>query len=363
MKKIYVIFALFTLISLTVTSQPQLTWRFNNVEVINAGTELQFDIEVKANVVGSFHRDLQVYFDYNTGGFGSDIVAGGNISYSPLTLMNVSKYLVVNMADNTSSKFAIITEATNEMSQPGNSTYYEEITTTYQGLLRITIDVMDNTATAGIAFDELLMNGGEYYQSTSNTDPIKYTNPCLYENDLSTFLLSSLYGGLTYRNAGNTVINDCSVSLYQGVTLVDVDATGASSNDYYFSGMADGSYTIEATSNKPWSLAALANSDALFINRYVLGNIPLDDLQKRAGDVNFNNDLAGNDALIIKRRVLGNITAWPGLNLDWVFEGPFGAGYGLLEGLPVNVASGLMNQNVKGLLTGDVNGSYTPPAN
>ncbi len=97
MKKFYLIFALFTLVSITVTSQPQLTWRFANCEVINAGTQLQFDVEVKANVAGSFQRDLQVYFDYNTAAFGSNIVANGKITYTPLALMNATKYTVVNM--------------------------------------------------------------------------------------------------------------------------------------------------------------------------------------------------------------------------------------------------------------------------
>jgi len=350
-----------SLISLTITAQPQLTWQFNNIEVINAGTQLRFDVEVKANVAGSYQRDLQIYFDYNTLGFGSNIVANGKISYSPLTLMDAAKYVVVNMADNTSSKFAIITEAINEMTQPGSATYYREITTTYQGLLRFTITLASNTQTAGIAFDQVLMNGGQYYQSTSNTDPVKYLDPSLYANNMSTLKLSSLYGSLTYKNATNSVINDCSISLYQGVTLIDVAPTGVASNTYYFSGMSDGSYTLKGTSNKAWSLTALAVNDALLINRYVLGNISLTDLQKRAGDVNFNNDCANNDGLLIKRRVLGNITAWPAPNYNWVFDGPFGTPYGILEGLPVTVTNGLKNQNFQGLLTGDVNGSYTPP--
>ena len=112
MKKFTLIFALLMSASALVMAQPQLSWRFANYQVINAGAQLQVDVEVKADVAGSFHRDLQIYFDYNTAAFGSDIVLNGNISYTPLILMgDVTKYDVVNTADNTSSKFAIITEA------------------------------------------------------------------------------------------------------------------------------------------------------------------------------------------------------------------------------------------------------------
>ncbi|MBM3436684.1 MAG: hypothetical protein FJY07_10770, partial [Bacteroidetes bacterium] len=223
MKKFYVIFALFTLVTLTVTAQPQLTWRFNNVEVINAGTQLQFDVEVKASVAGSYQRDMQIYFDYNTLGFGSNIVANAKISYSPLTLMDAAKYVVVNAADNTSSKFAIITEAINEMTQPGSATYYTQVTTTFQGFLRFTITIAGggNTQTAGIAFDQTLMNGGQYYQSTSNTDPIKYLDPSLYDNNLSSLKLSSFYGTTVYAKATPVVLNGCTVDMYSGATLID----------------------------------------------------------------------------------------------------------------------------------------------
>ena len=128
----------------------------------------QLSLLLISKLVEIYQRDLQIYFDYSTLGFGSNIVANGKITYTPLTLMDATKYVVVNMADNTSSKFAIITEAINEMTQPGSATYYREVTTTYQGLLRFTITIAPggNTQTAGIAFDQVLMNGGQYYQST-----------------------------------------------------------------------------------------------------------------------------------------------------------------------------------------------------
>lgn len=186
MKKAIIFSTLMLLAGIFSFAQTQLSYRFANPSIVNSGSQFQFDVEVKASAAGSFHRDLQIYFDYNTLGFGTDIVSGGNISYSLLPLLS-SHYSIVNMEDNTSSKVAIITEGINEGptgGQPGSSTYFNEVTTSFQGVLQITIDISDCDALAGIQFDELLMNGGQYYQSTSTTDPIKYMDPCLYENDL-----------------------------------------------------------------------------------------------------------------------------------------------------------------------------------
>jgi hypothetical protein len=345
MKKFYLIFALISLISLTITAQPQLTWRFNNVEVVNAGTKLQFDVEVKANVAGSYQRDLQIYFDYNTLGFGSNIVGNAKITYSPLTLMDISKYVVVNMADNTSSKFAIITEAIDEMTVPGGSADYTEITTTYQGLLRFTINIASNAQAAGIAFDQALMNGGQYYQSTSNTDPLKYMDPSLYENNLSTLLLSSIYGTVTYNNVSSSPMKLVNLTLSGG------DTYGPTTNNgiYYFTGMANGSYTIASTCSNTWG--GLTSFDATLIARYLGSIIPFTALQIKAADVNLSTTVTTFDATLLKRR-LGSIATPQWTAPNYIFEVP-----------TVNVVAGLGTSNFKSLCSGDVNGSYTPPAN
>jgi hypothetical protein len=353
MKKFYLIFALFTLVVLTVTAQPQLTWRFNNVEVINAGTQLQFDVEVKANVAGSYQRDLQIYFDYNTLGFGSNIVAGGKITYTPLTLMDATKYVVVNMADNTSSKFAIITEAINEMSQPGSATYYTAITTSYQGFLRfnVTIAAGGNNQTAGIAFDQTLMNGGQYYQSTSNTDPLKYIDPSLYENNLSTQKLSSIYGTVKYMRyqVGTQVpLKLSNLTLYSGATPVDTYGPTTNNGIYYFTGMNDGSYTIQTTCTN-WTSGGITNTDATLAQQIALLIFTPTALQFKAADVAVNNAVNNTDVTMIKRRVL--LLTTPAWNAPlFVFEVP-----------TISVSSGLGTSNYLGLLSGDVNGSYNPP--
>jgi hypothetical protein len=347
MKKFASIFALITLVSIIVTAQPQLTWQFANFEVINAGSQLQFDIEVKADAAGTFHRDLQVYFDYNTAGFGSDIVANGKVTVDNLTLME-NHYFVVNTADNTSSKFAVITEATNEMTEPGSATYYNEMTTTFQGLLRITIDIADNTETAGITFDQALMDGGQYYQDASTTDPIKYVDPCLYDNDLLTNKLSTVYGNVTYANAATTPMSEVTVKLMNGAVEVANDETD-SNGDYNISSIDDGGYTLESTTTKTWG--GLSMNDVQLTRQYVTGQPPgngLTGLPLLAADVDLTTTVNMNDVQFMRQKVTGQS---PGFTAFWIFEEP-----------GVTVTSGVGSQSLQGICAGDTDQSYVPPA-
>jgi hypothetical protein len=345
MKKFYVIFALFALISLTVTAQPQLTWRFANVGLINAATQLQFDVEVLANAGGTYQRDLQIYFDYNTLGFGSNIVANGKITYTPLTLMDISKYVVVNMADNTSSKFAIITEAIDEMTQPGSAADYTEITTSYQGLLRFTIDIASLGQSAGIVFDQVLMNGGQYYQSTSNTNPIKYADPSVYNNDLSTFILSSASGALTYNNVSNTPLVGFTVKLSQGGLEKASGITNATGNFNIFNVM-DGVYDITHT----WTIARGGCNilDAINTRQFLGGSYPMTALQQKAANVNNNVGVDILDAIFMQQSLSGPQPAgWTAP--DFVF-------------LPqtITIVGGIGTASYQGLCSGDPNRSHTP---
>ena len=74
-------------------SDPQLVWRFANPQIIPGSPSfLVFDVEIKCDVPGTFHRDLQVYFNYNDDAFGQQVVANGKIAISDLYLMNDQSY-------------------------------------------------------------------------------------------------------------------------------------------------------------------------------------------------------------------------------------------------------------------------------
>jgi hypothetical protein len=253
------------------------------------------------------------------------------------------------MADNTSSKFAIITEAKKEMDEVGSSTWYEEITASYQGVLQFTMDIAPgaNTQMAGIAFDEPLMNGGQYYQSTSVIEPVKYADPCLYDNDLSTFKLSTVYGAVTYNNGVSTPMNDITVMLMSGAVEIASSMTDASGN-YNLSSMDDGAYTLEQnTAGKIWG--GLSMNDVFMARQKFVGIGSFTPLQEMAMDVSWDGILGMNDVFTMRQRFASVISSWAAP--DFVF-------------LPqaVTVTGGLGAATYQTLCSGDPDKSYTPPA-
>jgi len=190
MKKFYTVLLLLVFSGSLAISQTQLSFRFSNPLIIEGSPQLfQFDVEVKANETGTFVRDIQIYFDYNPLAFGSNIFANGKVVVTNLDLMN-GLYQIVNQADNTNSKFVVITEATEEMDHIGSAAWFNEVPLTFTGFLQFQIEIADSNETAGISFDQVLMNGGQYNQSTGLIEPVAYLNPNIYENSLSNLSLN-----------------------------------------------------------------------------------------------------------------------------------------------------------------------------
>ncbi len=349
MKKVTLIFAFVAFLSYVGISQP-LTWQFANYEVVNAGTQLQFDVEVMASVATTYHRDLQVYFDYNTAGFGADWVAGGHVTVTPLSLMD-NYYTVVNTVDNTGSKIAIITEADNEMSQMGNASGFNLMPGIFTGLFQVTMDITDNTATAGISFDEALMNGGQYYQSTIAIEPVKYDDPSFYGNDLLANKLSVIYGTVTYAfNA--TILNNTNIDLYDGGTLVDNVLTD-SNGEYNFNSPNDGAYTLESSCSKPWGGLNVAD---IFMVKMKAANQtpPVWDpvMSPLAADVTMDGIVNVADKFMMEMKNANPGSTPPLWNApDFLFNVQ-----------NVTVTNGIGTISYEGICAGDVNGSYSPPS-
>jgi hypothetical protein len=198
MKKIQLLLLLM-LIALTGMSQlpTSLDWRLANPETITiSGVDyFQFDVEVRATNAGTYHRDMQVYFNYNPDVFGYSVKLNGKIQVEKIGIMAgmfmdmFPKYIWVNEpnqgADNTPSRYAILSEAYFP-SNPGPLTH-NEITTEFQGYLRVRLEIQ-NPGPAGIKLigtigQTTFMDGGQYYFGPSN-EPIVYAWPYQYLNDL-----------------------------------------------------------------------------------------------------------------------------------------------------------------------------------
>lgn len=166
-------------------------------------------------------------------------------------------------------------------------------------------------------------------------------------NVATLYVKAKISGLVTYNNNASTPLNNCTVTLKQG--LVDVATTTTDGTGFYEFGLLDdGAYSIVVTTTKPWGGVNVA--DATLMQRHI-ANLPgyvLTGLRFLAGDVTNNNAIAVNDVTFVKRRI-ANTPPWSFNRGDWVFEST-----------SVTVSSANVVQNIKGLTAGDVNGSYTP---
>jgi hypothetical protein len=189
------------------------------------------------------------------------------------------------------------------------------------------------------------MDGGQYYQSTSTTDPIKYADPSAYSTDLSTYILSSGYGNITYANGASTPLDNFTVRFMQGGIEQASGLTDVSGN-FYVSNIADGVYDILHTWVDPRGGCNIL--DAINTRQYLGGGYAMDALQQKAANVNSNVAVDILDAIFMQQSLSGPQPAgWTAP--DFVF-------------LPqtITIVSGVGTTTYQGLCSGDPNKSHTP---
>jgi hypothetical protein len=160
---------------------------------------------------------------------------------------------------------------------------------------------------------------------------------------------STISGDITYAtgNLSNLPLDSCTVELYNASDEMLFTATTDIDGHYEFVGILDGDYTMETSCSKTWG--GLTNLDIIKLKRWLLNAWTFTPLQLLAGDVTETGVPTNLDLIMLKRKILGgDIPAWSAP--DYVFEVQ-----------SVNVSGGVEN-NYKGLCSGDVDGSFTPPA-
>jgi hypothetical protein len=150
-----------------------------------------------------------------------------------------------------------------------------------------------------------------------------------------------VYGKVTYDNVFNTPLSNVVVTLNPGSLSATTDASG----NYTIIGVANGDYTVTATTTKAWG--GVNATDALGVLLHSISNPALTGLPLEGADVNNSSAVNATDAQQILLRTNGNITSFA--KGDWVFEPQ-----------SVTVNNQIGTANFKGLVTGDVNRSYVP---
>ncbi len=112
--------------------------------------------------------------------------------------------------------------------------------------------------------------------------------------------------------------------------------------------LPSGEYYMVGSTNKPWG--GVTATDALVINRSIVGAAPLAGLRLKAADVNISQTVTSVDALLVARRNNGGISAFAAGN--WAYNTQSFV-WDTNNPTPINI-------NLKALCVGDTNGSYQP---
>jgi hypothetical protein len=162
-------------------------------------------------------------------------------------------------------------------------------------------------------------------------------------------------GNVYYGTTGTTkpMQTNTTVTLTPGPT-VPTGAGGA----YLIRPVANGSFKLFGATTKAWG--GLQAFDATLIARYLGSIVTFTNLQKRAADLNLSSTITAFDGTLIKRR-LGSIATPQWTAPTYVFDGPFPT-TPTLDGLPVTVSGADVIQELRTICSGDLNSSFTPPA-
>jgi hypothetical protein len=155
------------------------------------------------------------------------------------------------------------------------------------------------------------------------------------------FSTATVSGLVTYDNVAHSPLVGVTVTLTPGAYSATTDATGL----FNIVNVPNGTYTLTVTTTKPW--AGANATDALLTAQHFVGAVTLTGLKLAAADVNNSGGVNATDAQRILSRFVDNSVVFEKGN--WIFE-------------TANVTtSGVnINQDLKGIAVGDVNGSNSP---
>ncbi|MBC8485614.1 MAG: right-handed parallel beta-helix repeat-containing protein [Bacteroidetes bacterium] len=342
---------------------------------------------------------------YGTGGIRANGIAGGEITFSPLSGMSgdwegihFTNYTdshgatswLNNCVLDKSNAYNLFMESTAQpvidSSDLSNSLGYGIHLS--NSTVTVTSSQVMNNASYGIFLDgssdatignatglgcDLYMNGSyEVYNNSGNDIDARYNywgmmdsvlihNRIFDENDdpskglVSIFgfpglpmILSdsiSLSGNVWYDNIAQTIMNSALLSVKDMSSTTIATATTNALGDYQFNKFVSGTYDLEIAPADAWG--GSNSTDALIVLNHFAHLDTVTGLNWAAGDVNGSNTLNGTDALLILKRFAGMITSFPAG--DWVFDND-----------TVIVNGEDITQDMYMLCYGDVNASYTP---
>jgi hypothetical protein len=176
------------------------------------------------------------------------------------------------------------------------------------------------------------------------------TGDGFYFDDISVITIGAptghmVSGLVSYPNAGNTPLSGVQLNLRNVTGNLVASTTTNQNGNYSFTGIADGTYVIEAATAKTWG--GVTASDVLLYKKHIAGISSLYGIFLASGDVNVSGSLTASDVLLVKKRIASIVNSFT--SGDWLFNPSL-----------VIVTGGNVNHSFNGLTYGDANGSFQP---
>lgn len=186
---------------------------------------LVFTVQIRASVGSSCLRTTQLYIDYNTAAFGTNIVANGNyrikegdlVEDKPFFTGTASRYSVVNVGDNTSSKFTFVVKSEQESANCGADLLFTgsplkahaTVPNTWTEFVQIFIAVSNGSQLPHVSWDAALSAGQQFFQTSSGA-PQQAAQPDTFYNDVMVYPLEPfdiIWDGVQWTGTGSSVDN------------------------------------------------------------------------------------------------------------------------------------------------------------
>ncbi len=163
---------------------------------------------------------------------------------------------------------------------------------------------------------------------------------------LAASLTYSASGTIKYPNGSQTPLAGLTVNLKDNSGAVIATISTNSSGFYSFTGLVNGTYTLDVLTSKPWG--GVSALDVLLYKKHIANVAYLSGIFLASGDVNGSGSLTASDVLLIKKRIAFVTNSFP-LG-DWLFNDT-----------PIIINGNNVVQDFYGICYGDANGSYSNP--
>ncbi len=203
------------------------------------------------------------------------------------------------------------------------------------------------TPVTGLSQPDSLTTMVSINQNVTYSLEVTSSNGCSWTDDVKVSVTPRypLSGRVSYANAFQTPLGSSTVIRKNAEGQVSNTTISDPFGDYLFPLIPLGENAVTASSARtPGGFNA---TDALLVARHITGLQYQQGLHLKAADVNASGNLSAADALLILHRTAGNLSTFP--MGDWVFDE-----VNFTQNEPGSII------NLKGLATGDVNGSFNP---